>query len=104
MAGTDAVPAPVVTTTSAVPPTDAEVASLSGNVLAQDGSEYKSRGTTKVASRWGNSFAPADQSLPVITAAGINVTAAQASALIEDASYPNTGVEDLLHVVTNLEA
>ena len=50
-------------------------------VVNQEGEEYKTQGRTRLATRHGVRFQPSDKSLPVITSAGVFVTAVQAEAI-----------------------
>lgn len=66
--------------------------SPSTTTVAQDGSEYTTRGETKVATRPGREFRGSNKSLPTITPEGVKVTADQADKLIEEANRYHSGL------------
>lgn len=72
-------------------PSDNEAAVPTDNISE---AEYTTQGKTKVATRPGYRFAPANKDIPVVTSTGINVTAEQAEALIAESDGLVSKVED----------
>lgn len=61
--------------------------------------DYETRGQTTVATRRGYRFVPSDKEIPVITSAGVKVTAEQAEELVEASKNTSAAV----HVVKDKE-
>ena len=64
-----------------VTPGEGEPTVDTGNVGPED---YSTRGQTTVATPRGYRFAPSDKEVPVVTHAGLKVTAEQADALVSE--------------------
>lgn len=65
--------------------------------VTQSGDEYSTRGKTTVAALPMHRFAPSNKDLPVITSAGVNMTASEADEVIAEAE--TTGIPDLVSKV-----
>lgn len=71
----------------------AEVAvARTSHPVTQTGEPFETQGRTRLATRRGYRFAPSDKDLPVITSTGVNVTAAQADAIIAEADGDTEGL------------
>lgn len=76
---------------------DGEVTGVTEQFDNVDTEDYSTKGQTTVATRRGYRFAPSNKDLPVITAAGVKVTADQAQALVDESN-------GVVSVVENKEA
>lgn len=70
----------------------AEVVSTTSQPVTQTGEPFETQGRTRLATRRGYRFAPSDKDLPVVTSAGVNVTASQASDIIAEADGDTEGL------------
>jgi hypothetical protein len=57
-----------------------------GTPLTQTGEEYATSGRTRVQTRRGYAYRPHDESLPVITHTGVEMTKDEATAIIKEAN------------------
>lgn len=67
------------------------------------GDKYTTKGQTKVATPMGRAFRSANEDLPLITAAGVYMTADEANEVIAEAGYENTAVDGLVFKVEKNE-